>query len=149
MHDLIRIGMVATFVGHRVPTDRYHVEPITIQFHATLLAATIPPKEYLFEQEIVKRLGRLSFQDPEKVAEGLSLIWDEKQKWAMIAGAMGWDTNDAKTKLKLVAGRRNAIVHESDMHPLTNAKTPITAAECKDVTDFLQLCGRTIAKLVI
>lgn len=149
MHDLIRIGMVATFVGHRVPTDRYHVEPITIQFHATLLAATVPPKEYLFEQEIVKRLGRLSFQDPEKVVEGLSLIWDEKQKWAMIAGAMGWDTNDAKTKLKLVAGRRNAIVHESDMHPLTNAKTPITAAECKDVTDFLQLCGRTIAKLVI
>jgi hypothetical protein len=32
----------------------------------------------------------LSFQDPETVAEGLSLIWDEKQKWAMIAGAIGW-----------------------------------------------------------
>jgi hypothetical protein len=69
-----RIGLVATFGGNRAPTDRYHVEPITIQFHATLLAATVPPKEYLFEQEIVKRLGRLSFQDPETVAEGLSLI---------------------------------------------------------------------------
>jgi hypothetical protein len=70
-----------------------------------------------------------------------------------VAGAVVGDRrafNDAKTKLKLVAGRRNAaIVHKSDMYPLTNAKTPITASECEDVTDFLQLCGRTIAKLVI
>lgn len=80
--------MAATFGRNRAPTDRYHVEPITTQFHATLLAATVPLKEYLFEQEIVKRLGRLSFQDPETVAEGLSLIWDEKQKCAMIAGAI-------------------------------------------------------------
>jgi hypothetical protein len=149
MHDLIRIGMVATFAGHRVPTNRYHAEPITIQFYVTLMAATLPPQEYLFEQEIVRKLGRLSFQDPDKVAEGLSLIWDEPYKWAKIAGAMGWRTDDARTKLKLIVGRRNAIVHESDMHPLTNAKTPITAAESTDVTDFLQLCGRTIAQLVI
>jgi hypothetical protein len=149
MRDLIRIGTVATFTGNRVPTDRYHTEPMTIQFYATLSAATFPPKEYLFEQEIVKRLGRLSFQDPERVADGLSLIWDEKHKWAKIDGAMRWGADDAKTKLKLIAGRRNAIVHASDMHPLTNAKTPITAAECKDVTDFLQLCGQTITELVI
>jgi hypothetical protein len=148
MHDLIRISMVATFVGSRAPTSRYHIEPITIQFHTTLLAATIPPKEFLFEQEIAKRLGHLSFQDPEKVAEGLSLVWDEKQKWAKISGKMGWNADDAKTKLKLIAGRRNAIVHETDMHPLTNAKTPITVAECTDITDFVQLCGRTIAGLV-
>ena len=149
MHDLIRIGMVATFTGHRVPTNRYHAEPITFQLYATLVAATLPPKEFVFEQEIVKRLGRLSFQDPDKVADGLSLIWDEPNKWGKIAGTMGWETNDARTKLKLIAGRRNAIVHKSDMHPLTNAKTSITAAESTDVTDFLQLCGRTIAKLVI
>jgi hypothetical protein len=44
--------MAATFGRNRAPTDRYHVEPITTQFHATLLAATVPLKEYLFEQEI-------------------------------------------------------------------------------------------------
>ncbi|MGD0639231.1 MAG: HEPN domain-containing protein [Roseiarcus sp.] len=148
LHDLIRVGMVETYVGRRVPTDRYHSESITIQFHGELLAATVPPKEYLFEQEIIRKLGRLSFQDPEKVAEGLSLIWDEKHKWAKVADAMGQKPDDVRTTLKLITGRRNAIVHESDMHPLTNVKTPITTTDCNDITDFLQLCGRTIGNLV-
>jgi hypothetical protein len=149
IHDLIRKGMVAIFSGNRAPTDRYRAEPITIDFHTILLNATFPPKEYLFEQETVSKLARMSFQDPDKVADGLSLIWDEKHKWTKIAVAMSWNAKDAKTKLKLIAGRRNAIVHESDIDPITNAKTPITEAESKDVTDFLLLCGQTIAKLVM
>jgi hypothetical protein len=148
MHDLIRIGMVSTFVGQRVPTNRYQIEPITIQLHTTLMAATMPPKEYLFEQEVIRKLGYIAFQDPDKVAEGLSLIWDEQNKWTKIADAMGQAAADVRTKLKLIAARRNAIVHQSDMHPLTNAKTPITPSETTDVTDFLQLCGHTIAGLV-
>ena len=148
IHDLIRIGMVAAFTGNRLPTDSYNAKSISISLHTAMSNATLPPKEYLFEQAIVTKLARLSFQDPEKVAEGLSLIWDEKHKWTQIAAEMGWTAGDARTKLKLIATRRNAIVHESDMQPLTNAKTPITEAECSDVTDFLHLCGRSIAKLV-
>ncbi len=148
MHDLIRIGMMGCYGGTRVMTSRYKMESITIETHGMLVSAVVPPKEVLFEQEIVRKLSRLSFQDPDKVSEGLALIWDEKHKWTKIGAAMGWVPDDARTKLKLIAGRRNAIVHESDMHPVTNAKTPITVAECGDVTDFLQLCGRSIAQLV-
>jgi len=55
---------------------------------------------------------------------------------------------DARTKLKLISVRRNAIVHEADMDPLTNAKAPISRDECNDVTDFLLNCGNAIGRLV-
>jgi hypothetical protein len=50
--------------------------------------------------------------------------------------------------LKLISVRRNAIVHEADMDPLTNAKAPISRDECNDVTDFLLNCGNAIGRLV-
>ena len=78
IHELIRIGMVATFMGTRPATAKYKAEPISIQFHGTLVAATIPPKEILFEQEIGRKLSTLTFQDPEKVSDGLAYIWGEK-----------------------------------------------------------------------
>ncbi|RWQ57825.1 HEPN domain-containing protein [Mesorhizobium sp.] len=149
MHDIVRIGMVSCYAGTRAPTDRYLAEPVSLQIHSSLVGATIPPKEFIFEQEIVTKLSRLSFQDPDKVTDGLSLIWKEKQKWAKIAAAMGKTADDARTTLKLIVGRRNAIVHESDMNPLTNVKTTISAAETKDVTDFLQNCGTSIVGLVV
>lgn len=149
MHDVIRIGLVQIFTGIRTPTDRYNCETISIQVHASLVSATIPPKEHLFEQEIVRKLGYLSFQDPTKVSEGLALIWNEKHKWQKIAQSMGEDPKSAKTRLKLISDRRNAIVHESDMHPLTNARTTITQAECDDLTNFVERCGIAICDLVI
>lgn len=148
MHDLIRVGMVAIFTSVRAATPKYYSESISIQFHGTLLAATLPPKEVLFEQEIAKKLRVVSYQDPQKVADGLSYIWCEKDKWFKIGQQMGWEPDTAKTKLKLIADRRNAIVHESDMDPISNAKNPISRAECLDVTDFIELCGKSIAQLV-
>jgi len=94
-------------------------------------------------------LSYLSFQDPDKIAEGLALIWTDNHKWVKIAETMGLGHNETRTKLKLIVGRRNAIVHESDIDPVTNTKTAIIAAECEDITRFLQLCGQAIAGLVI
>ena len=149
IHELMRIGMVATFLGIRPATAKYQAETISIQFHVTLSAATVPPREILFEQEIGRKLKILSFQDPSKVADGLAYIWEEKDKWLRIAGAMGLSVDDAKTTMKLIVGRRNAIVHESDSDPLSNIKNSITRAQCKDITDFIELCGHSIAQLVV
>jgi len=149
IHDLIRIGMVETFVGVRAATERYHAEPISISLHSQLIQASFPPKEVLFEQEIVRKLRHLSFQDPNKVVEGLSLIWSEKHKWQRICDDMGQDADNAKTKLKLIVARRNAIVHEADIDPITGGKTAIDAADCGASTDFVELCGSKIADLMI
>lgn len=123
MHDIIRIGVCQAFAGTRAVTPKYLSESISIELHSALVSATIPPKEVLFEQAIVNKLRHLSFQHPDKVSDGLSLIWDEKQKWNKIAAVMGSTGSFVSTKMKLIVGRRNAIVHESDMDPLTNSKT--------------------------
>jgi hypothetical protein len=138
IHDLVRIGMLQIFMGQRPTTPAYLVRTITIQVHADLIGATFPPKEFLFQQEIVKRLSRATFQDPDRIVEGLAHIWNGADKWAMVAAKIGsTSVADVRTRLKLIANRRNAIVHEADMDPLTNAKTPITAQECEQSIAFL------------
>jgi hypothetical protein len=117
MHDIIRIGMLESFLGTRVPTPKYLAETISLEFHGTLLSASIPPKELLFEREIAKKLGWQAFQRPDIVADGLSLVWGENKKWEKIAAAMGSDQQTVTTKLRLIATRRNAIVHESVSWP--------------------------------
>lgn len=148
MHDIIRVGVCQSFVGARPATAKYLSESISIELHSALVGATIPPKEVLFEQAMVNKFRHLSFQHPDKVGDGLALIWDEKQKWAKIAAGMGLTGSFVSTKMKLVAGRRNAIVHESDMDPLTNSKTPINREECSDISDFIEACGNSIVNLV-
>jgi hypothetical protein len=56
---------------------------------------------------------------------------------------------DAKRKQKLISTRRNAIVHEADLDPVTNKKQPITPAEAKDISDFLLAVGNRICDLVV
>lgn len=148
MHDVIRIGMLEIFLGARAPTPKYLAETISLEFHGALLSASIPPKELLFEREIVRKLGWQSFQRPDTVAEGLSLVWGETKKWEKIAASMGSDQQTVTTKIRLIATRRNAIVHESDMDPLTNSKTPLSRDECADVTNVVQRCGHAVVGLV-
>lgn len=149
IHDLVRIGMVDTFLGKRTPTAKYLSESISMNAYNLLNAATIPPKEYIFEQEIIKKQRAFSYQFPEKISEGLSYIWDESHKWKKISGNMAIDENKAKTTLKLIVDRRNMIVHEADIDIVTSIKYKITATDCSDAVSFIEKCGEEITKLVI
>lgn len=148
MHDLIRIGMVEIFTGRRPPTPKYLSEGISLQTHTAIFTATIPPKEHIFETALFARFKIASFQDPTKVADGLSFIWSEGQKWQKIAGKMGISDEVARMTLKLITDRRNAIVHEADLDPVTNVKLSIAKQECEDTSNFLERCGNEIVNLV-
>jgi hypothetical protein len=148
-HDLIRIGMVQTYLGKRPSTEKFRMETITIELHSDIISASIPPAELLFEAAISRKLGFLSFQDPDKLADGLSLIWPEKHKWRTIADKIGMPVNEARTTLKLISMRRNAIVHESDIDLFSNSKRAITSADCADITGFIGVCGNAIVDLVL
>lgn len=149
MHDLIRIGMVRIFENMRPPTGKYLSEAVAIQHLPGLSAGAIPPPPVRFEEIVREKLSKLSFQDPTKVADGLSLIWSENQKWWQIAQGLNMTDDDVKRKLKLVVTRRNAIVHESDLDPVTNKKQSITRVEVTDATDFLLAMGNRICDLVV
>lgn len=148
MHDVIRLGMVAYFTGTRLATPKFKAELISIEFHGELLSATFPPREYLFEREIVRKLSIQTFQDPIKIADGLSYIWSEPNKWDKIGLKMGDDARQIKERLKLIVTQRNAIVHESDINPLSGVKNLISRAVVNESTDFLELCGCTIVELI-
>lgn len=149
MHDLIRIGMVRTFENLRPPTSKYSSEVVPIQYLPALVAGAVPPPSVRFEEIVREKLSKLSFQDPAKIADGLSYIWNENQKWQKIALGLGVADEDAKRKQKLIVTRRNAIVHEADLDPVTNQKQSITRVEATDISDFLLALGNRICDLVV
>ncbi len=149
IHDLVRIGMVETYKGNRPATVKYLNESISLKIHADLVAKSLPPKEHIFEQSLYQKFKAISYQHPEKVAEGLSYVWNESHKWLKIAEKMGLSDSAARTTLKLIADRRNAIVHEADIDPVNNLKLAISKLECEEITNFLHKCGNEIVELVI
>ncbi|CAD0299346.1 MULTISPECIES: HEPN domain-containing protein [Xanthomonas] len=148
MHDLIRIGMVQIFEKMRPPTAKYLNESIAIQNFPGLAVGSVPPPSVRFEEIVREKLSILSFQDPIKVVDGLSYIWNEKQKWHVIAKGMGSTDEVIKRKLKLIVVRRNAIVHEADLDPVTNKKQAIDPIESTDISEFLLALGNRVSELV-
>jgi hypothetical protein len=149
IHDLIRIGMVQSFTGKRPPTSKYLAEKISMSAYGALSAATIPPKEFYFEQEVISKLRTIAYQSPDNIADGLSYIWDEKFKWQRVAGVMLMSEDAAKTQLRLIVDRRNKIVHEADIDITTGVKFTISKADCESTIAFIEKCGEEIVKLVV
>src|SRR5690606_6113474 len=97
VHDLVRIGMVETFVGRRIPTAKYLAESIPLSALASTFAQPLLPAAAIFEQVVFGKLKHLSFQDPKKLSDGLALIWSEPQKFAALADDMGESAGDVRT----------------------------------------------------
>lgn len=149
MHDLIRIGMVRIFEQQRPPTPKYLNEAVAIQHLPSLASGAAPPPPVRFEEIVREKLSTLSFQDPSKIADGLSYIWNSNQKWQQIALGLGITDDIAKRKQRLIVTRRNTIVHEADLDPVTNEKQSITRPEAADISTFLLTLGNRIFDLVV
>lgn len=148
IHDLVKIGMIDTFNGLRTPTNAYKNFNISLSQFEAINSASIPPAEFVFGQTITASHKHLSFQDPEKVTEALSLIWHESHKWQRIATEMGVNQNDLKTELKNIVIRRNQIVHEGDFDLFSGNIQNITHADTLQSVNFIDKLGNTIYDLV-
>ncbi|WP_299336830.1 HEPN domain-containing protein [uncultured Psychroserpens sp.] len=148
IHDLVRIGMRQTYNGLRSKTNSYKNYSFTINETDRINYATIPPSEYIFEEIIASKHKHLSFQEPEKINEALSLIWLETHKWQVIANRMGRNQNDLKTELKNIILRRNQIVHEGDFDLSTGNLQPITHNDTVRSVNFIESLGNTIYDII-
>ncbi len=148
VHDVVRIGMLQILAGTRPVTAKYESEPIAMKTIIEMQAATIPPKDHFFEQALIRKFKTVSFQDPAKVADGLSYIWNEAQKWQRIAASLGVSDEATRTRLRLIVDRRNSIVHEADIDPISGAKFPISKYESDGTVNFLSSCADAIFALV-
>lgn len=148
IHDLILDGMTDIYLGKKPETPKYLGEVLPLNIYLRMQNATIPPAEFHFREAIRAKLKTISYQDPGKVAEGLAYIWEESHKWVKIAAVMGSTDEAVKKQLKLLAVRRNAMVHEADLDPVTHLKFPIDSTMVSDSSTFLEQCGDAIEGLV-
>ena len=149
IHELIRIGMLESFAGIRHTTDKFKAFPISTNAYLNIKSATIPPPEYFFEQEIVQKHKILTFQDPDKIVEGLSLIWAEEHKLQKISDVMLISKQDIRIRLKNIINRRNQIVHEADINPLTNNKESINVTDTQSTINFIERICEVIFNFVL
>lgn len=151
IHELIRIGMIQSFQGTRIKTPSFLSFGISVGTHTNIAASSItslPPPEFWFEQEVIERHKHLSFQDPKKIAEGLSLIWNENHKWQKLSGDLGILQDVLTTKIKTIVSRRNQIVHEADLDLQTGTRNTIDKADIDDVVSFIENLSEAIFNAV-
>lgn len=148
IHDLVKEGMIETFLGRRPATNTYENFGITLRQFEAIKTATLPPPEIVFENAVVSSHKHLSFQDPDKIASVLSLIWNEPYKWKKIASCMGKTEYDIRVELKNIVIRRNQIVHEGDIDPMTSQVQAIHETDVKNSVDFIESLAHCIFSLV-
>ncbi len=90
-----------------------------------------------------------SYQSPDKVADGLSYIWNERHKWQFLSNSMGMTTENARGTLDAIVERRNLIAHNADYDDATGAKLPIDKNQTSITVDFLSKLVSTIDTAVI
>lgn len=153
IHELVRIGMLQTFNNQRSATSKFNTFAISLETHCKIQQARqiqadtllLEPPEYFFEQEIIVKHKYLAFQEPDKIADALSLIWEEKQKWQKIALALGKSDDAIKKELKNIVSRRNQIVHEADIDLQTSLRNPIDKDDVTEAVDFIFSLGKIIS----
>ena len=114
IHDIVRSGMVDEFHGKKSLTPKYKSFRITLSTLVDITTSEYPGFE--LEQEIIRQHSYQAFQDPDKIADALSFIWDEPHKWKVISQNMNTpiSEDDLKIKLRNIVIRRNQIVHQGD-----------------------------------
>lgn len=143
IHDIVRAGMLEIYMGKREATPRWSSFPISIELHQQMQDNPAGAC-MLLESEILRKHSFLSFQDPDKIAEALSFIWNEPHKWQVLSAKMGMDEKFVRTYLKNISIRRNQIVHEGDYSSLHLQRQLISEQDTKAVLDFISKLAEAI-----
>lgn len=146
IHELVRRGMLQIQQGNRPPTDAYRAFQVSIEAIGQALSS--PGSDSWLDDAIRESHGWRSFQQPEKIAEAVSLV-SAKKLWQEVGTQMGRPADDVRTTLKTIVDRRNKIAHEADMDPTNpGERWPISAGLVDDAVDFLEELGSAILKVI-
>jgi len=151
IHDIVRIGMVQEFIGIRPKTSKFDGFKIGLTRYSSMACSSAPEIE--FENEIIQQHSHLAFQQPKNVADALSYIWSETNKWNVISQHMSTpiSPDNLKTKLNNIVVRRNQIVHEGDCFSsiLPLQQQPISKSDVDEVIAFIIELVEAISNSVI
>lgn len=154
IHEMVKIGMLQAFINQRTKTSKFNSFSISLTTYNNIQQVSqqqpntntlqLETPEYFFEQEIIVKHKYLAFQEPDKIADALSFIWEEKQKWQKIAVLFNTTDDYIKKNLKTIVNRRNQIVHEADIDLQTNLRNTIEENDVKEAVDFIFKLGENI-----
>lgn len=139
IHDIVTDGMVEQYINKRPRTPKFDAFQLSMNTIINIQSAPVP--EIAFRNEVIRKNSYLAFQDPDKIADALSFIWNVPNKWDVISRNMATpiSSSDLKIKLKNIVVRRNQIVHEGDCLTtnIPMAQQQITASDTQDVIQFI------------
>lgn len=90
----------------------------------------------LIENDIRLKLGWKSFQNPEKINEGLKMVF-EKEIWKTVSAMMSNNPTDVKQRLSLIVKRRDCIAHEADYDPVNLSQYDIDESITNEAVNFI------------
>ncbi len=135
IHEVVRLGMLEIYKGKRATAAGF--QRFNVSMEGVTQGLTLPASSGWLENEIRTRHGWLSFQHPDKLADGIRLISDIKL-WEEVAKDLGKTPKDIKEGLNLIIDRRNKIAHEADIDPtFPSSRWPIDELLVKDAVAFI------------
>jgi hypothetical protein len=142
VHQVVRELMIETALGYRNATDAFG--RFAVSTAAALRAANgVSPRDWM-NQEIQAQHGHLAFQQPDKIADAIRLVWDQPL-WQTVAAQLGKTSDSLRQELRLVVSRRNQIAHEADRDPTPpHDRWPIRS---NDVDSAIQLISGIVMAL--
>lgn len=156
VHELVAQNLVRIFDGARPICPGFARFEVSGEALMRIQSAATPgDRRTAFDLEVRTRLSRISYQHPDDIADGIRMI-SQCKLWNEVALAMGAtaatlmaDTNSLKTRLSLIAGRRNKIVHEGDLQPtVPRTPWPISRADVADVAGFIKAVVLAIDSII-
>jgi hypothetical protein len=156
IHELVAQQMLAIFEKRRAPCPaylRFQVSNEAVDRIRT--AATPSDASAAFDLDIRTQLSSFTFQDPEKIADGVRLC-SGVELWNEVALKLGASQAEKVTKAKtlkkdlsLIIQRRNRIAHEGDLQPSPpRVPWPIKKADLAFVANQIETIVRAIDAIV-
>lgn len=156
VHELVAQNMLAVFNGARATSPAYSKFQIPTETLSRIRSANSSTEaSQYFDLEVRTRLGFNSYQDPEKIADGIRLV-SPIELWNEVALHLGAtqqtklvQARSLKRSLSIIVERRNKIAHEGDLQPtLPRLPWPIAKEDLQHVKSTIESLVRAIDQLV-
>ena len=140
VHSVVLDRSVDILLG-RIPSTSESKFDLPFHSFAALLASKDAlDRELLARAQLASRLGRETFQSPEKIASALAAVAIPRV-WSTAFP----DAATTKQELNLIVGRRNRIVHQCDGDPLSpGSPVPISSGDALDAIAHITRVVETI-----
>lgn len=156
VHELVAQNMLKIFDGSRKKCLGFSKFQCSSE---TLLrirnAATTMEGLAAFDLEVRNKLGRVTYQYPEDIADGVRLVsdcelWNEiALSHGAIASTKSAEAKALKKSLTLIVERRNKIVHEGDLQPsIPRSPWSISRSDVSYAANFIERLVRAIDGII-